>query len=85
MSEMVNEIKNRYPSDRLVIIDGPALLPYPDALILSRYVDGVLPVVESEKTTTENLKKMMKHLEEVNILGVVLNKNKEDVPKGWSA
>ena len=76
MEEMVIEIKNRYPEDRLVIIDGPAILPFPDAMILSRYVDGVLVVVESEGTSTEQVKKVMKHLQEVNILGVVLNKKR---------
>ena len=73
----MSEIKSRYPSDRLVIVDGPAVLPYPDALILHRYVDGVLPVVEMERTSSEDLKKLMNHLKEVNILGVVMNKNKE--------
>ncbi|WP_319405955.1 polysaccharide biosynthesis tyrosine autokinase [uncultured Desulfosarcina sp.] len=76
MEVMMSEIKSRYPSDRLVIVDGPAMLPYPDAMILSRYVDGVLPVVEVEKTSAEDLKKMMNLLKEVNILGVVLNKNR---------
>ena len=69
MEEMMMEIKSRYPSDRVVIVDGPAILPFPDALILSRYVDGVLPVIEAEKTSSEDLKKMMQQLKEVNILG----------------
>ena len=76
MEQMMDEIKSRYASDRLVIIDGPALLPFPDAMILSRYVDGVLPVIEAEKTSTADLRKMMKHLKEVNMLGLVLNKNR---------
>jgi non-specific protein-tyrosine kinase len=76
MEEMMLEIKTRYPSDRIVIVDGPAILPFSDAMILSRYVDGVVPVIESEKTSSEDLKKMMLHLKEVNVLGVVLNKNK---------
>jgi non-specific protein-tyrosine kinase len=76
MEEMMIEIKSRYPSDRLVILDGPAILRYPDAMILYRYVDGVLPVIEAEGTSTENVKKMMEYLQEVNILGVVLNKNR---------
>ncbi len=76
MEKMMDEIKNRYPSDRLVIVDGPALLHFPDAMILYRYVDGVLPVVESERTSTEEVKKVMKQLQDVNLLGVVLNKNK---------
>ena len=75
MVEMMADVKKRYGSERLVIVDGPALLPFPDARILNRYVDGVLPVVEAEKTSAGDLKKMMRHLSEVNVLGVVLNKN----------
>jgi non-specific protein-tyrosine kinase len=76
MEEMMAEIKSRYASDRLVIVDGPAMLPFPDALILSRYVDGVLPVVEVERTSADDLKKMMESLKDTCILGTVLNKNK---------
>ena len=76
MEEMMAEIKSRYASDRLVIVDGPAMLPFPDATILSRYVDGVIAVIEAEKTSSEDLKKMMLRLKEVNLLGTVLNKNK---------
>jgi non-specific protein-tyrosine kinase len=77
MEEMMVDIKSRYSSDRLVIVDGPAILPFPDAVILSRYVDGVLPVVEVEKTSTEDLKKMMDRLKGTQVLGTVLNKNRE--------
>jgi Mrp family chromosome partitioning ATPase len=52
------------------------MLPFPDAAILSHYVDGVLPVIEMEKTSVEQLKRMMKQLKGINILGTVLNKNK---------
>lgn len=76
MEEMMLEIKSRYPTDRVVIVDGPALLPFPDAIILSRYVDGVIPVIEAEKTSSDDLKKMMLRLKEVHVLGTVLNKNR---------
>jgi Mrp family chromosome partitioning ATPase len=76
MEEMMSEIKSRYPADRLVIVDGPAMLPFPDALILSRYVDGVLPVVEVERTPADQLKKMMELLKETRVLGTVMNKSK---------
>jgi non-specific protein-tyrosine kinase len=76
MEQMMQEIKSRYPADRIVILDGPAILPYPDAMILARYVDGVIPVIESERTSGQEIKKMMFRLKEVKILGTVLNKNK---------
>ena len=77
MAEMMAEVKSRYGSQRLVIVDGPAMLPFPDALILSRHVDGVIAVVEMERTRTEDLKKMMEGLKETRVLGTVLNKNKD--------
>ena len=76
MAEMMVEVKSRYGPERLVILDGPALLPFPDAMILARYVDGVVPVVELEKTPTDQLKRMMDRLKEFLILGTVLNKNR---------
>lgn len=84
MELMMQEIKSRYPADRVVIVDGPALLPYPDAMILVRYVDGVIPVIESERTPVDEIKKMMLRLKEVNILGTVLNKNKANRRKKYS-
>lgn len=76
MEEMMSEIKSRYASDRLVIVDGPAMLPFPDVSILSRYVDGVLLVVEVERTPVDQVKKMMDRLKDTRILGTVLNKNR---------
>ena len=76
MAEMMNDVKRRYGSERLVIVDGPALLPFPDALLLSQYVDGVLPVVELERTPVDQLKRMIDNLKGTLILGTVLNKNK---------
>jgi non-specific protein-tyrosine kinase len=77
MELMMTEIKNRYPSDRFVIIDGPAFLKYPDAMIMSRYVEGVLIVIESEKTSASDLKEMSRSMDGIPIIGTVLNK----VPK----
>ena len=77
MEEMMAEIKSRYPADRVVIVDGPAILPFSDAMILTRYVDGVILVIEAERTSNEDLRKMMLRLKEVNVLGTVLNKNRE--------
>jgi Mrp family chromosome partitioning ATPase len=76
MKLMMKDIKSRYPSDRLVIVDSPPMLSFPDALVLANYVDGVLFVVESERTTTKDLKKTEQLLEEIPVLGMVFNKVK---------
>ena len=77
MKLMMNDIKSRYPSDRLVIVDSPPMLKYPDALILTKYVDGILLVVESESTKTDDLKKMEQLLIDLPVLGTVFNKAKD--------
>lgn len=75
MEAMMTEIKSRYP-DRLVIVDTPPVNQYTDAIILSRFVHGILIVVEIEKTSGEDLKKIMHNLKDVQIIGTVLNKAK---------
>jgi non-specific protein-tyrosine kinase len=76
MEVMMSEIKSRYP-DRLVIVDTPPVNQYTDAIILSRFVHGILIVVEIEKTSAEDLRKVMKNLKDMPIVGTVLNKAKD--------
>lgn len=79
MVVLMNDIKNRYSDDRIVIIDSSSILTCADPLILSRYVDGILFVVEHEKTTTTHLKKAMELLKDKTILGTVINKSKKGI------
>jgi non-specific protein-tyrosine kinase len=76
MVMLVNDIKSRYADDRIIIVDSSSLLTCADPLVLSRYVDGILFVVEHEKTTTDQLKQSMELLKDKPILGTVVNKSK---------
>ena len=76
MEMLVNEIKCRYPEDRIVIFDSSSLLTSADPLVLTRYVDGILLVIEEEKTTTEDLKKAMELLKDKPVIGTVMNKTR---------
>lgn len=76
MEMLVNDIKCRYPEDRVVIFDSSSLLTSADPLVLSRFVDGILLVVEEEKTTTEDLKKVTELLKDKPVLGTVMNKSR---------
>ena len=49
MSNFINEISLRYP-DRIIIFDAPPVLATPDAVILAKYVDEVVFVVEANST-----------------------------------
>jgi len=77
MESLVKEMKDRYRGDRIIIFDSPAILTCSDALVLSRYVDCVLLVVEEEKTSGDDLKRVMELLKDTPIAGTVLNKSKE--------
>ncbi len=76
MVMLVNDIKSRYSEDRIIIIDSSSMLACADPLVLSRYVDGILFVVEHEKTTTTQLKQSMELLKDKPLLGTVFNKSK---------
>jgi len=75
MVMLVNDIKTRYANDRIVIFDCASLLSCADPLVLTRYVDGILMVVEEDRTTSEDLKKAMELLKDKPVIGTVLNKS----------
>jgi non-specific protein-tyrosine kinase len=78
MEALANDIRNRYRSDRIVLIDSPSLL-CTDPIVLSHYVDGILLVVEDEKTSADDIKRMMELLKDKPVVGTVLNKAKSEV------
>jgi non-specific protein-tyrosine kinase len=76
MEKLINDIKCRYPLDRVIIFDSSSLLKSADPLVLTRYVDGILFVVEEEKTTAEDLEKVTELLKDKPVIGTVMNKTK---------
>ena len=76
MEELVIEMKNRYRGDRIIIFDSSALLTCPDPLVFSHLVDGVLVVVEMERTSPRELERVMELLKDKPVVGTVLNKAK---------
>lgn len=76
MVKLVNEMKSRYGKDRIIIFDSPSMLQISDPLAFSRFVDGVLLVVQANKTSNSEVKKIIKLLKDRTILGTILNKVK---------
>ena len=74
MELLVDDFKTRYPADRVIIFDCSALLAHADSLVLTRYVDGILLVVEEKRTSTEEIKKVMELLKDKPVIGSVINK-----------
>ena len=73
MKLLVKEIKERY-ADRIIIFDSSPLLTSADSFVLSRFIDGILIVVEAEKTTQEDLKRTIELLKERPVIGTIFNK-----------
>jgi protein-tyrosine kinase len=78
MVRLVNDIKNRYTDDRIIIYDCASLLSCADAMVLTRYVDGILLVVEEERTTADDLKKTMELLKDRPVFGTLMNKSRAE-------
>jgi len=73
METLVNEVKSRY-ADRFIIFDSSPLLTTADPLVFANHIDGILLVVEAEKTMKKEVKQAMELLAGKPVLGTVLNK-----------
>ena len=67
---------------KYVVVDAPPLAGHPETLLLSRKADGVILVIESEKTRKQSALWAKKQIETAGgkLLGVVLNKRKYRIP-----
>jgi protein-tyrosine kinase len=65
-----------------VVLDGPPVTVYSDAAILAPLVDGVVLVVEAERTRWEVVTQAKRTIEESGgrILGAVLNRQRYHIP-----
>lgn len=73
MKNVLQRAKERYD---YVLIDTPPVMPVTDALIVSRFVDGMILVIASAEVKVEMARDVKNQLVNAgaNILGVVLNK-----------
>jgi non-specific protein-tyrosine kinase len=76
MESLMDDIKSRYQTNRFIIIDTPAVLEWTDAVVLSRYADGVVLVVEQEKTRQADVKQMIELFKSKPIIGTIMNKSR---------
>ncbi len=62
----------------MVLLDCPPIASVTDALILARIADGVVIVINSQRTSRTTIRKAIKSLQQIDarILGVILNRVK---------
>lgn len=73
MTKFVEQAKQRYP-ERIVVFDLPPILVGDDVVALSQHLDALLLVVEDGKTLSDELLRATELLQDINVIGVVLNK-----------
>jgi len=66
-----------------VLIDGPPVNPYGDAMMLGKFVDGVVLMLQANSTRREVARKAMASLQSagVRLFGAVLNKRSFPIPE----
>ncbi len=74
VGNIVNEMTSRY-SDRIIIFDGPPLLPAPQTQILAGMVGQVVLVVEAGKTSQSEVEEALELIPKEQAIGLVMNKN----------
>lgn len=67
--------------NRFVVLDLPAALPSSNAAILARHCDGVLVVARAGATSRHDIEATLDLLQDSNVLGVILNRQKTHVPR----
>lgn len=75
MSDLLDEIANRYP-DRIIIFDSPPLLPTTESRVLATHMGQVVVVVEALKTTQQKLSQALSTIESCPVVMTMLNKAK---------
>jgi Mrp family chromosome partitioning ATPase len=73
---MVKELERE--NVEYIVVDTPPVLSTADALSAARYVDGVIVVVDAERTNTSDLLQVRADLERSGskLLGAVINRRK---------
>jgi exopolysaccharide/PEP-CTERM locus tyrosine autokinase len=72
MSNLLEEVKNRY-GNRYIIIDSPPPTLTAESSVIARQVDGIILVVKHRKTRRDVVEELVKMTGKEKILGVVLN------------
>jgi polysaccharide biosynthesis transport protein len=72
MEDLINSLRNEYD---LILMDTPSANIVSDAMVATKYSDGVVIVVRHQVTTHPEVEKTIKSFEFVNarIMGIVLN------------
>jgi capsular exopolysaccharide synthesis family protein len=77
MQDLIYALQSAF---EFILIDSPPVMGLPDAIYLSKIVDGTVLVIEANETTRNELREIRKVFRNINakVLGVILNRVKKD-------
>lgn len=81
MFDVVAELASRY-DDRIIIFDGPPLLPTPQTQVLAGLVGQIVFVIEAAKTSQMLVEEALVMIPEEKAVGLLLNKSEGIVGRG---
>ena len=73
MMSLVQELANRY-SDRVIVFDGPPLLPTTESRVLATHMGQIVVVVEADSTTHGTVRNALAMLQGCPVVMTILNK-----------
>jgi exopolysaccharide/PEP-CTERM locus tyrosine autokinase len=73
MNRLLDELSTRY-ADRIVVFDGPPLLPSTESRVLASHVGQVVVVVEADRTPQGTLTQALAMIESCPVVMLTLNK-----------
>lgn len=79
MGEIVDELSQRY-SDRVIIFDSPPLLASSAGAVLALHVGQLMFVVESDRTTDEDVREALALVNDCEHISLLLNKQQFRTP-----
>jgi Mrp family chromosome partitioning ATPase len=79
--DVLTVLRKKY---RYILVDSPPVIPFNDATRICEVTDGVVLVVESERTRSEVVDHALDRLKSAGaeMLGIILNKREFHIPKG---
>lgn len=75
MLERIDELCKRYPQS-MIVFDTPPILATTEARVLARMLGQIVLVIEAGRTQREQVKEALGYIEGANIIGTILNKNR---------
>lgn len=76
MASLLGEMSVRY-ADRVIILDGPPLIPTAEAAVLANLAGQIVFVVEAEKTPKHVVAEALRVLDGSRLAGIILNKTNQ--------